>query len=144
MQQASAASLSYPDNYFDAVFTDPPYYYSVPYADLSDFFYVWLKRAIGDLFPDLFATPLTPKSEEIIEGLHWDSLRYKEKDKFWFQTKLTEAFKEISRILKPDGLACIVFAHTSTDAWEAIINAILDSGLYLTASWPIQDRKSVV
>ena len=50
-----------------AVITDPPYYDSVPYADLSDFFYVWLKRSIGSLYPDLFATPLSPKAEEITE-----------------------------------------------------------------------------
>ena len=60
--QCSATSLPYADDYFDAVFTDPPYYYNITYADLSDFFYVWLKRTIGDLYPELFSTPLTPKS----------------------------------------------------------------------------------
>ena len=59
--QLSAPRLPYPDNYFDAVITDPPYYDNVPYSYLSDFFYVWLKRAIGHLYPELFATPLTPK-----------------------------------------------------------------------------------
>ena len=59
----SATSLPYPEKYFDAVFTDPPYYDNVPYSYLSDFFYVWLKRSIGDLYPDLFSTPLTPKSQ---------------------------------------------------------------------------------
>jgi len=62
----TATKLQYPNNYFDAVITDPPYYDNVPYSYLSDFFYVWLKRTIGDLYPDLFATPLTPKSEEIV------------------------------------------------------------------------------
>lgn len=64
--RSSATELPYPDNYFDAVFTDPPYYDNVPYSHLSDFFYVWLKRSIGDLYPELFSTPLTPKSEEIV------------------------------------------------------------------------------
>ncbi|MFN3947899.1 MAG: DNA methylase, partial [Aquificaceae bacterium] len=64
--QTSATELPYPDNFFDAVFTDPPYYDNVPYSYLSDFFYVWLKRSIGDLYPDLFVTPLTPKSKEIV------------------------------------------------------------------------------
>jgi len=59
----SATSLPYPEKNFDAVFTDPPYYDNVPYSYLSDFFYVWLKRSIGDLYPDLFSTPLTPKSQ---------------------------------------------------------------------------------
>ncbi|VUT26067.1 MAG: hypothetical protein MASP_01310 [Candidatus Methanolliviera sp. GoM_asphalt] len=66
LTQSSATSLSYPDNYFDAVFTDPPYYDNVPYSYLSDFFYVWLKRTVGDLYPDLFSTPLTPKKNEIV------------------------------------------------------------------------------
>jgi adenine-specific DNA methylase len=65
--QGTATKLPWPDNYFDAVLTDPPYYDNVPYSDLSDFFYVWLKRTIGDLYPELFATPLTPKSEEIVQ-----------------------------------------------------------------------------
>lgn len=135
--QSSATSLPYPDNFFDAVITDPPYYINVPYADLSDFFYVWLKRTIGDLYADLFATPLTPKSEEIVQMQHWDPVRYREKGKLWFESMITKAFQEFYRILKPEGIACIVFAHKSTEAWETIINALLNSGLYLTASWPV-------
>jgi adenine-specific DNA methylase len=69
VSEVSPTSLSYPDNFFDAVFTDPPYYDNVPYADLSDFFYVWLKRSIGRLYPDLFSTPLTPKMNEAIAEL---------------------------------------------------------------------------
>ncbi len=71
----SATTLPWPDDFFDAVLTDPPYYDNVPYGDLSDFFYVWLKRTIGDLHPDLFATPLTPKSEEMVAdaGKAWVS-----------------------------------------------------------------------
>lgn len=68
--QASATNLPYPDNYFDAVITDPPYYDNLPYFYLSDFIYIWLKRTIGDLYPDLFATPLTPKSGEIVAIAH--------------------------------------------------------------------------
>jgi putative DNA methylase len=137
VSQYSATNLPYPENQFDAVITDPPYYFNVPYADLSDFFYVWLKRAIGDFFPELFATPLTPKSEEIVANANWDPIRYKEKDKLWFEFMITKAFREIKRVLKPEGVAVIVFAHKSTDAWETIINALLNSGLYLTASWPV-------
>jgi len=133
--QSSATSLSYPDNFFDGVFTDPPYYDNVPYSYLSDFFYVWLKRTVGDLYPDLFATPLTPKSEEIVTYSH-GSEGFKGGKKF-FEDMITKAFEEISRVLKPEGIACIVFAHKSTEAWETIINALLRSGLYLTASWPV-------
>lgn len=133
--QSSATSLSYPDNYFDAVITDPPYYDNVPYSYLSDFFYVWLKRTIGDLYPDLFATPLTPKTEEIVAYSHGEGSF--ESGKKFFEDMITKAFQEIQRVLKPEGIACIVFAHKSTDAWETIINALLNSGLYLTASWPV-------
>ena len=59
-QQGTATRLPYPDGYLDAIITDPPYYDAVPYADLSDFFYVWLKRSVGFLYPELFRTPLTP------------------------------------------------------------------------------------
>ncbi|MCX8124817.1 MAG: DUF1156 domain-containing protein [Spirochaetes bacterium] len=133
--QFSAVNLPYPDNYFDAVLTDPPYYDNVSYAVLSDFFYVWLKRTVGHLFPDLFATPLTPKSGEIIANvtLHKD----KEKAKIFFEGQLSLSFKEMYRILKPGGIAVIVYAHKSTAGWETVINALLDSGLVVNASWPI-------
>jgi len=133
--QSSATILSHNDSYFDAVITDPPYYDNVPYSYLSDFFYVWLKRTIGDLYPELFATPLTPKAEEIVAYSHGEG-GFEEGKKF-FEDMISKAFKEICRVLKPEGIACIVFAHKSTEAWETIINALLNSGLYLTASWPI-------
>jgi len=135
VSQSSATSLPYPDNYFDAVITDPPYYDNVPYSYLSDFFYVWLKRTIGDLYPDLFATPLTPKKDEIVAYSQGEGGF--EGGKEFFEEMIAKAFREIHRVLKPEGISCIVFAHKSTEAWETIINALLTSGLYLTASWPI-------
>ncbi len=68
---------------------------------------------------------------------HWDPFRYKNKDKVWYELMITKAFQEIYRVLKPEGIAVIVFAHKSTEAWETIINALINSGLYLTASWPL-------
>ena len=68
VNQASATELPYPDNYFDAIFTDPPYYDNINYAELSDLFYVWLKRTVGELYPELFMTPLTPKTKEIVSN----------------------------------------------------------------------------
>ena len=135
--QASATSLPYPSNFFDAVFTDPPYYNSVPYADLSDFFYVWLKRIVGDLYPELFSTPLTPKKNEITEMAGWDSRRYAYKDKKFFEENLKKSFQEIFRVLKPNGIAIIVYAHKSTEGWETLINSLLDSGLIVTGAWPL-------
>lgn len=144
--QSSATSLTYPDNFFDAVFTDPPYYDNVPYADISDFFYVWLKRTVGSLYPDLFSTPHTPKSSEAIAEL--PLLRGMNKAKAatvvkgiktseHFEQMLKCAFREIHRVLKPDGVAVIVYAHKSRAGWETVVNALLDSGLVMTGAWPL-------
>jgi adenine-specific DNA methylase len=135
VKQASATELPYPDNFFDAVFTDPPYYDNVPYSYLSDFFYVWLKRSIGDLYPELFMTPLTPKSKEIVAYSHQEGGF--EAGKKYFEEMLKKAFKEMARVLKPDGIATIVYTHKSTSGWETLINSLLESGLVPTASWPI-------
>jgi len=143
---SSATKLPYEDNYFDAVFTDPPYYDNIPYSDLSDFFYVWLKRCIGELYPDLFSTFLTPKSDEIIAELPLlRGMNKKDAKKVLkeiktsevFEDLLSESFKEIYRVLKPEGIAIIVYAHKTTEGWETVINSLLNSGLNITASWPI-------
>ena len=133
----SATSLPYEDDFFDAVITDPPYYNSIPYADLSDFFYVWQKRVLGKLFPELFSTPLSPKSDELAELSTWDRTRYAHKTKEFFESNMTKALKEIRRILKPHGICVLVYAHKSNDGWESLINALVNSGLVITASWPI-------
>ncbi|NPV88405.1 DUF1156 domain-containing protein [Coprothermobacteraceae bacterium] len=133
--QGSATELPYPDEYFDAVFTDPPYYDNVPYSHLSDVFYVWLKRSVGHLHPDLFVTPLSPKSKEIVA---YPSLQGgQEGGKAFFESMLAKAFKEMHRVLKPDGVAVIVYTHKSTSGWETLINSVLSSGLTVTASWPL-------
>jgi len=135
VKQASATELPYPDEYFDAVFTDPPYYDNVPYSYLSDFFYVWLKRSIGDLYPELFMTPLTPKSKEIVAYSHNEGGF--EAGKRYFEEMLKKSFQEMARVLKPNGIATIVYTHKSTSGWETLINSLLESGLVVTASWPI-------
>ena len=134
--QASVVSLSYPDNFFDAILADPPYYDNVPYSHLSDFFYVWLKRTVGHLYPNLFSTPLTPKSQELVQDRpHSRSRTQKTKD--YFEEMLTKAFQEIYRVLRPNGITIIVYAHKSTEGWETAINALLDSGLVVTGAWPL-------
>ncbi|MFW9996238.1 MAG: DUF1156 domain-containing protein [Candidatus Odinarchaeota archaeon] len=140
--RASATELPYEDNFFDAVFTDPPYYNSVPYADLSDYFYVWLKRSIGDLYPSFFVPRSTPKTKEIVEMASWDEKRYSHKTKEYFENNLKKAFQEINRVLKPDGIVIIVYAHKTTEGWETVINALLDSGLTVTASWPLSTERT--
>ena len=133
--QGSATELPYPNEYFDAVFTDPPYYDNINYAELSDFFYVWLKRSIGDLYPDLFMTPLVPKTKEIVSNPVRQGGEKKAKE--FFESMLKKSFQEIYRVLKPNGIATIVYTHKSTSGWETLINSLLESGLVVTASWPI-------
>ena len=132
--QSSATDLPFSDNFFDAVFTDPPYYDNIPYSYLSDFFYVWLKRTIGFLYPDLFSTPLTPKSKEIVAYSHEKSWT---EAKEYFEDMIFKAFQEIHRTLKPNGILILVYAHKTTEGWETIINALLKSKLTVTASWPL-------
>lgn len=135
VSHASATRLPYPDNHFDAVLTDPPYYDNVPYSYLSDFFYVWLKRTVGHLHPDLFATPLTPKGEEIVAYSHGKGGL--EEGKQRFEAMLSQALREIHRVLKPGGMVVIVYAYKTTEGWETVINALLDSGLVVSGAWPL-------
>lgn len=133
-QRASATALPYPDSTFDAVMTDPPYYDNVPYAALSDFFYVWLKRSVGDQFPELFVTPVVPTAEEIIMEPTRHSSR--EEAQAFFERLLARSFGEIQRILKPGGVAVIVYAHKTSEGWETMLNALLRAGFVVTGSWP--------
>lgn len=132
---SSATNLELPDNFLDAVLTDPPYYDNVPYSHLSDFFYVWLKRTLGNVFPELFSTPLSPKAGEIVAYTlangGFDA------GKVFFEENLKKSFQEIHRVLKPNGIATIVYAHKSTEGWETVINALLDSNLVVTSAWPL-------
>ncbi len=139
VSQHNATALPFGEGFFDAVLTDPPYYDNVPYSYLSDFFYVWLKRTLGSVFPDLFSTPLSPKKSEIVA--------YSEgpggfvEGKHQFEEMLKKSFKEIQRVLKSEGVAIIVYAHKSTAAWETLINSLLDSGLVMTGAWPLSTEK---
>ena len=136
---ASATNLRPNIGYFDAVITDPPYYDSVPYADLSDFFYVWLRRTVGDLYPEAFRWELTPKDEEAVmnPARFGGGKKGEEIARRHYERLMGEAFGEIRRVLKPDGVAVVMFTHRSTAAWEALIRSLLSAGLYPTASWAV-------
>ncbi len=139
LRQGDASRLTLENSVLDAVITDPPYYDAVPYADLSDFFYVWLKRSLGDLHPDIFATPLTPKKPEIIQepARHGSALEAKQ----FYEAQMTKAFSEAARVLKPNGIFVVVFAHKSTAAWETLLNSLLSSSLVVSASWPLHTER---
>lgn len=131
----TATNLPYEDGYFDAVITDPPYYDQVPYADLSDFFYVWMKRVIGSMYPEAFSTPLAPKKPEIVQNpiRHGGMMP----SKMFYEAEMTKAFREMRRVLKSNGICVIVFAHKGTAAWETLVSSLINSGLTVTASWPL-------
>jgi adenine-specific DNA methylase len=135
--QASATHHPLPDNSVSAFVTDPPYYNAIPYADLSDFFYVWLRYMLKVPFPELFSDVLAPKAEEICEMSGWDRSRYAHKNGSWFESKMAEAMSEGRRVLEPSGIGVVVFAHKTTRGWEAQLQAMIDAGWIITASWPI-------
>lgn len=133
--RASADSLPFQDHFFDAIVTDPPYYDAVPYSDLSDYFYVWLRRLLFDFYPEELATPLTPKRSEMVQNTAQG------KSAEFFESAMSRAFGEMHRTLKDDGIMVLVFAHKSTSAWETLLKALLDNNLVVTASWPIETEK---
>ena len=141
VRQSSATAIPLPDGSVPYVVTDPPYYDAVPYAALSDFCYVWLRRMVGDLYPDLLGSPLTPKAEECIMDPGPPPPGEAEKSKEFFETTMGRALAECRRVLRPDGLAVVLFAHKGTAGWEALLNALVRAGWTVTASWPIETER---
>lgn len=118
------------------VVTDPPYFDAIAYADLSDLFYVWFKRGIGEAFPEAFVTPLTPKSNEATALKHRHNGNV-EKAEAHFTSKLAACFAESKRVCRHDGVLAVMFAHQTTEAWTALIHALFEAGLNVTATYPI-------
>ena len=140
VQPTDATKHALPDQTAHLWFTDPPYYDAVPYADLSDFFFVWLKRTLPGhpLLRDPFdpANPLTPKTREaVLDETKQDDGR--PKDRSWFEEKMARAFAEGRRVLREDGIGSVVFAHKTTEGWEALLSGLIRGGWTITASWPI-------
>lgn len=131
----SATDLARRFPVLDAVITDPPYYDSVPYSDISDFFYVWLRRTLGNVVPDVFSSALTPKRREIIQ--HNPRHGGEAKARAFYEAEMTKAFEEAGKSLADDGIIVVVFAHKTTAAWETLLSSLLGSGLVVTASWPV-------
>ena len=138
---ASATAHPLPNNTVDAVVTDPPYYAAIPYADLSDFFYSWLQRSVGEIHPELFRGSATPKEEECVQLSHRAAM-YRNKDAAWFEAMMTKACGQARRIAKPEGIGVFVFANKETAGWEAMLAALMSAGWVITASWPIDTEMS--
>ena len=140
---ASATAHPLPDNAAQIVFTDPPYYDAVPYSDLSEFFFVWLRRSLKNQHAEIFSSGTIPKDEEAI----WNPSRVysktgKPKDEHFYENQMQRAFLEARRTVTPDGIGVVVFAHKSTAGWEAILSALLRAGWIATGSWPIDTERA--
>ena len=130
------------DESVDAVVMDPPYYDNVMYAELSDFFYVWLKRTAGLVFPDLFVRNLTDKENEAVANPAKFAGQKGAKALAGqdYEERMALIFEECKRVLKPSGIMTVMFMHKSTDAWDALTKSIIQSGFYITTSWPINSE----
>jgi putative DNA methylase len=126
-----------PSNSAAALITDPPYFAAIPYADLSDFFYVWLRRGLGEMHPDLFSSELTEKADELIVTNAQQSRDGRTKDDSFFRTGMAVALKSARDVVQPRGIGVVVYAEGTTAGWEAILGAIIDSDWIVTSSWPI-------
>ena len=130
--QADATEQPHPDSSVHCVFTDPPYYDAIPYADLSDFFYSWMKRSLPSSYLNhWFSFFVTPKENECVVD------EIKGHDKAYFENKMGLSLKESRRTLLHEGIAIVVFAHKSTAGWETQLQATIDAGWIITGSWPV-------
>ena len=127
------------DGSIDLVVMDPPYYDNVMYAELSDFFYVWLKRTAGHVFPELFRRHLTDKDNEAVAN----PARFRGQKGARalagrdYQERMASIFAECRRTLKADGVMTLMFTHKATGAWDALTKGLMEAGFVITASWPI-------
>jgi adenine-specific DNA methylase len=141
----NVSALGQKETGMDVIVTDPPYYDAIPYADLMDFFYVWLRRTLNGLSPEMdkaFKELLSPKwNHEKNDGeLIDDSSRHngdKAKSKATYEEGMFHAFEACYQTLNNDGRLVIVFAHKQPEAWETLVSAMIRAGFVVDGSWPI-------
>lgn len=134
--QQNACEIQLSDDIAAAFITDPPYYDAVPYADLSDFFYVWLKRSLPKRITNsLFLENLSPKQDECI----LDEIKGMTKD--YFKYTMEKVMMEGRRLLSPIGIGVVVFANKTTEGWEAQLQAMINGGWIIVGSWPIDTER---
>lgn len=139
VRRSPAQLPNLPEDSVDAFITDPPYYDAFPYSDLSDFFFIWLKRSLGAILIN-YHDHLAPKNEEIVvyDVAHGGNIV---KNHEFFKREMTKSFLEWRNITKNDGIGVIVFANKTTSGWESLIQSIIDAGWIATASWPIDTER---
>jgi putative DNA methylase len=134
--RGSATSLPLDDESQDAIITDPPYYDNISYADLSDFFYVWLKRSVGFLYPNDLGGQLTPKRNEAVVSPYRHHGQ-KDEARAFYERLMGESFAEAHRVLKPGCPLVCIYAHKTTLGWATLVDALRTAGFTITEAWPL-------
>ncbi len=129
---------SIPDGHFDLVITDPPFGDNIQYAELADFFYVWIRCILSKRYPDKFSSVLTNKSLEAVTNVS----RERDDADMYYQRLLTQCWREARRILKPGGILAFTFHHSEDEPWIAVLESLFDAGFYLEATYPIRSDES--
>lgn len=135
----SATALPWPETSFDAVITDPPYYDNIQYAALSDFFYVWLKRTVGNLYPEHFAAEVAPKKNEAVASPWRHRTRIGSRQAY--EQMMAQSFAEVNRVLKPGGHMVVVYAHKTTLGWATLVDSLRQAGFIVFEAWPLNTEK---
>jgi putative DNA methylase len=145
--QADAQSQTI--SHLKVVSTDPPYYDNIAYADLSDFFYVWLRRSLRSVFPTLFATMVVPKSEELIAAPYRHGTA--EKAEAFFLEGMTKAIRNLAEQVHPEGPVTIYYAFkqsettgdagTASTGWVTFLTAVLRAGFSIVGTWPLRSEQ---
>lgn len=136
----SATKIPYKDNSVPCIVVDPPYAENVMYGEVSDFFYIWLKRLVGDVFPNSFQTILTEKEEEAVsnptrfKGMGKSARTLAQED---YKTKMEACFKEMHRITNDNGIMTVMFTHRTAEAWSSLATALMNADFTFISSWPV-------
>lgn len=134
----SSTDLSIEKNSIDLIITDPPFGDNVQYAELADFFYVWLQKALSGVYPAYFGVDYTPKALEAVTN----KARHPENPDNFYKRILTEVWKESNRILKSGGILAFTFHHSEDEPWIAVLESLFEAGFYLEATYPIRSDES--
>jgi len=146
--QEDAADLSIESESVEAIVLDPPYYDNVMYAELSDFFYVWMKQYLGDVYPEFFTEELTNKHQEAVANpAKFDDVvseggSKRELAKQDYEDKMTDIFEEMQRVLRDDGIFTLMFTHKMTEAWDTLTKALIESGFVVKSTHPISTERA--
>jgi adenine-specific DNA methylase len=147
--QENAGDMSLDSGEIDVVVLDPPYYDNVMYAELSDFFYVWLEKYLGDVYPEFFESQLTDKEDEAVANpSKFDDVASDEKSstelaKEDYEGKMTDIFDEMYRVLQDEGVFTLMFTHKKTEAWDTLTKALINSGFTVKATHPVNTESSL-